>query len=173
MELMSMKDHIVNYYVSERQGATWIAIIAFLIVLTAIIVWRTSSALTFQRGLAVSLLIVGALMLVATIAAVLYNNQRIKNMEAMMVIGNHELQQMEIVRMTKVLSTAYTAGLITFSLAILMGTLLMLFMQRQFIRGMGTGLLLFGILGVSAELISLKRNGQYSEEIRRLNFKNK
>ena len=72
--------------------------------------------------------------------------------------------------MEKVMATAYIGGLATFSFALVLGVLLSLISKRQILKGLGIGLLLFGIIGVSLEFISMKRNRQYLEEIKLLNF---
>jgi len=165
-----MKEHIINYYISEKQGALWGIIIAVLFVVVAALFWRRSAHDELKRGLAYALLGTGVLMLFATTLTLLHNNQRIQNTTEIIVNSNQELQQAEIIRMEKVMATAYIGGLATFSFALVLGVLLSLISKRQILKGLGIGLLLFGIIGVSLEFISMKRNRQYLEEIKLLNF---
>lgn len=165
-----MKEHILQYYASEKQGAAWGIALGVVFIAVAVWLWRTAGNASLQRGLGYALLSAGALIVLATLITVVYNNRRIRHTKEMPVASNTDLQRAEVSRMEKVMATAYIGGLVTFSVAAVVGIAFLTLAQKQFQKGVGLGLLLFGLLGVGAELFSMKRNRQYLEEIRQLKF---
>jgi hypothetical protein len=143
---------------------------AMVFIVVAVLLWRGSLNIEIRRGLAYALLCTGILMVTATTLNVQYNNQRIENTTEI-VTSNYELQQVEIIRMEKVMATAYIGGLTTFSIALALGVLLWLISKRQMVKGIGIGLLLFGMMGLSIKFVSMNRNQHYLEEIKLLNFR--
>ena len=165
-----MKEHILQYYTSEKQGAAWGIALGLIFIAVAIWLWRTAGNASLQRGLGYTLLGAGALIVLVTIITVFYNNRRILHTKEMPVASNTDLQRSEVSRMEKVMATAYIGGLVTFSVAAIAGIALLAFAQKLLLKGVGLGLLLFGLLGIGVELFSMKRNRQYLEEVRQLKF---
>jgi len=165
-----MKEHILQYYASEKQGATWGIALGATFIVIAIGLWRTAGDTSLQRGLGYALSSAGALIVLATTVTVFYNNRRILHTREMPVASNTDLQRSEVSRMEKVMATAYIGGLVTFSVAAVVGIAFLTLAQNQLKKGVGLGLLLIGLLGVGVELFSMKRNRQYLEEIRQLKF---
>ena len=167
---MVMKEYILQYYASEKQGAVWGIALGIVFIGVAVWLWRAAGSASLQRGLGHALLGTGALIVVATTVTVVYNNRRILQTKEMPVVSNTDLQRSEVSHMEKVMATAYIGGLVIFSMATVTGIALLTLAQKQSLKGVGLGLFLFGLIGIGAELFSMKRNRQYLEEIRQLKF---
>jgi len=165
-----MKEHILQYYTNEKQGAGWGIALGILFIAVAVGLWRAACSMSLQRGLGYTLLSTGALIVLVTVSAVIYNNRSILHTKEMAVASNADLQRSEVSRMEKVMARSYIGGWVTFSVAAVVGFGLLMLGQKQFMKGIGLGLVLFGLLGISAELFSMKRNRHYLEEIRQLKF---
>jgi len=165
-----MKEYILQYYASEKQGAVWGIALGIVVMAVAVWLWRRPGNPGLQQGMGYALLGAGTLIVLATLVTVVYNNRRILHTKAMPVASNIDLQRSEVSRMEKVMATAYIGGLVTFSVAAAFGMGLLTLAQKQIVKGIGMGLLLFGLLGMGAEMLSMKRNRRYLEEIRQLKF---
>ncbi len=165
-----MKEYILQYYTSEKQGAIWGIVLGVVFIAAAVWLWHAAGSASLQRGLGHALLATGALIVVATIVTAVHNNRRISQTKEMPVVSNTDLRRSEVSRMEKVMATAYIGGLVIFSMAAVTGVALLTLVQKQSLKGVGLGLFLFGLIGIGAELFSMKRNRQYLEEIRQLKF---
>ncbi|SEL00108.1 hypothetical protein [Parapedobacter koreensis] len=166
-----MKDYIIQYFTTERQGAVFGFLLSLALLATAWLLWRYP-AHSLQRGIAYALLAGGLFLAVATSITIVHNQKRIVQAKTTEVDDERALQRREISRMENVLKTAYIGGLTTFTLFALGGISLLLFAYSPRFKGLGIGLLLFGLMGIGMELFSMKTNRDYLNRIKSINLIN-
>lgn len=161
-----MKKQIIDYYLSEKQWSTYGLWIAIAVVLLSVVLWKTASAHGMQRGVSYALSAGGLLFMVAAGLTIGYNNQRISKAEQMPGKNDLVLQQQEITRMENVMKNAYETGLISFSIALLTGFVLLFIFKTPVGKGIALGVLLFGAYGLMMEALSMRQNGAYLQQIK-------
>lgn len=162
---IKMKTQIINYYISEKQWSTnglWIAI---AVVALSVILWRTAAMHSLQRGLSYALAVAGLLFIIATGLTIRHNNRRIT--EAKQIAGKNELalKHQETARMENVIKNAYKVGLISFSIALVIGIVLFLIFKTSFNKGIVLGVLFFGAYGLMMETLSMRQNQAYLKQV--------
>ncbi len=161
-----MKAQIVEYYISERQWSVQGLWIAAAILILSVVLWKTAPEGSIQRGLSYALAAGGLLFVVATGLTIRHNGQRIAAAEQITEKNEQVLQQQETARMENVMRNAYKTGLISFSIGLLTGIVLLIALKAPFSKGIALGVLLFGAYGLLMETLSMRQNRAYLEEVK-------
>lgn len=159
---------IQEYYLKERNSGRTAAIFGFVILISSVYVYSNCAPGGFMKGFSYTLCCLSLLMFITGIITVIYNNYRIRKTMALSHLDDATLKNAEITRMQKAMAYSYTGGLILFSATVICGLALAIITGSELLKGVGTGMIIMGILGVMAERVSMQRNARYLETLRSL-----
>jgi len=166
-----MKECMLKYYASEFNGAIAGGIIGVTLLLSTFLLWRVSDDYSMGQGISYVFFCAGLFFIILCTVVAIRNRNKMEESFKVNSKDNITLQRAEIVRMEKVLDSAYTSGFILFSILVVLGLLLALIVQESFVlKGMGVGMLIVGVVGYCTEALSVKRNKAYLYEIRSQSF---
>lgn len=162
-----MMELVQRYYVGERHTALAALGIGLALVLIALALWRTSGVTSLARGMAYVLFIAGTLQATAGLSYAIVTGNR--STAAVRMYSGHteeDVQQRESNRMRKVLSSSYTGGLVTYTVLLLFGVVLV-FASRNAPtwKGVALALMVVGVLGHCVEAFSMQANRRYLANI--------
>lgn len=160
---MFSKTDIEQYFVAEKQGSIFFlafGIIAAIAALTCYFVWKTS----FVKGMMIPLLIVGVIaVIIGTTVYKRSDADRQRNVYAY-DLNPDELKQKEYPRMQKVMKS-FKVIIVAEVLLLLVGAFLYFYFRqqetRQFVSGLGFGLLLMCVAALALDLSAQRRAAVY------------
>ncbi|NCU06215.1 MAG: hypothetical protein GXC73_19835 [Chitinophagaceae bacterium] len=162
---MFSKTDIEQYFVAEKQGSIFflaVGIAAIVAALVCFFAWKIS----FAKGMMIPLLIVGTI--AAIIGATVYKRSdadRQRNVYAY-DLNPDELKQKEYPRMQKVMKS-FRVIIVAEVLLLLVGTFLYFYFRqqeaRQFVCGLGFGLLLMCVAALILDLQAQRRAAAYMQ----------
>jgi len=163
-----MTELILGYYQGEKNTAL-IALaigIAFLLLTVVLFfVWYKSDQLI--KGLAWTFLVAGLFWTLAGVGGINYAGKKVQEVQTL----NHsdtELRNAEVERMEKVFETglAYRVAMIMFSGLIIVGLIIILINPTNLVlKGVALGMLIFGAVGHTTEVFSMRKNKAYQEKV--------
>lgn len=161
-----MKSQIIGYYITEKQWATCGLFIAIGFLAISVLLWKTSITQSMQRGLSYTIAISSFLFIIATALTIHYNNKRVTDAKQITINNEMILKEQEIQRMESVMKNAYKAGLTSFSIALITGIVLLLWLRLPVGKGIAWGIVLFGVYGLTMEAISMRKNKAHFEKVK-------
>lgn len=158
-----MMELILGYYAGERHTAILAMGIGAVLLLLALVLWRTSSGVSLARGMVHVFLIAGLFQVVAGFGYSMVVNKRVHEAEqSYSGHTEHDIKQQEIARMRRVIKSGYRGGLVAYTALILVGiALLLLSIDVPARKGIALALLIVGVLGHCVEAFSMQANRQY------------
>jgi disulfide bond formation protein DsbB len=165
---MDMTELIFGYYQGEKNTAfvaLTIGIVFLLLTAVLFIVWYKSDQLV--KGLTWTFLVVGLFWTLAGVGSLTVAGQKMQETQSLN-ISDTELRNAEVERMEKVFTTgvAYRVAMIMFSGLIIVGLIVILINPTNLIfKGIALGMLLFGAVGHTFEVFSMRKNKAYQEKV--------
>ncbi len=168
-----MIEYIQQYYLSERNTALISLFLGIGLMIGMRILWKRSEAISLKRGLAYGLFGGGVFFFVTGCVYVSYCYYKLDKLSLLKDRAEQVLYIYEKDRITRVVESGYTEGLMTFSFLAVGGLVLLVTTKSQKLKGLALGLLLTGGAGLATELYSRKKNLDYKTELEGLKeFKN-
>jgi hypothetical protein len=164
----NMTELILGYYQGEKNTATvalvtGIAFLLFTVIL--FFVWYKNDQLI--KGLTWVFLVAGLFWTLAGVGSISYADGKMHEVRSISS-PDTGLRDAEIARMEKVLSTgmAYRVAMIMFSSLVVVGLAVILFNPNNLLyKGIALGMLIFGTVGHTTEVFSMRKNKAYYEAV--------
>ncbi|HVD96739.1 MAG TPA: hypothetical protein VNB90_00960 [Cytophagaceae bacterium] len=164
-----MKNYIVQYYLDERNMALVSILVGVVLMVGMYLVWKLTSPNAFKKGL--SYAIFGAAIFFTITGSVYSGYCQYKIYQtAKFTQTDRALHAFEMDRIEKVLESSYLAGFISFSLMVVIGITMPIFVPSPVLKGVAVGLIIIGIAGLFVETYSMDKNAEYKQKIARLTF---
>ncbi len=162
-----MIELVQRYYTAEKHSALMGLGFGLVLMVVAVVLWRTSAAATLTRGMAYALLFAGVLQAATGGGYAATVSSRVTEAtSAYSGRGDDEVKAQEVTRMQGVLSSGYIGGLTAFTAMLLIGLALVFISNEVPTRkGIGLALMVVGVLGHHVEAFSMQKNRQYFEDV--------
>lgn len=164
---MDFIHQLIRYYESEYKAGYFIgAMVGGVLLMAAILLFKFANPLSLLRGLTFPLLIAGVFMGIGGAGSGYYTQHSYAEKLKLYHKDKQEFFKQEVPK-AEATHKSWFGIRVWWSIVAGAGVLLMLSFKKNYLMGVGLGLLLFGIIGHIEEAISFKRNERYYKAVRK------
>lgn len=162
---MDFIDQLIRYYESEYKAGYFIgAVVGGVLLTAAILLFKFANPLSLLKGLALPLLFAGIFMGIGGAGSGYYTRQSYAEKLKLYHKDKQAFFKQEVSK-TEATHRSWFGIRVWWSIVAGAGVLLMLAAKKNYLMGVGLGLLLFGIIGHIEEAISFRRNERYYKAV--------
>ena len=162
---MDFIDQLIRYYESEYKAGYFIgAVVGGVLLTAAILLFKFANPLSLLKGLTFPLLFAGIFMGIGGGGSAYYTQRSYAEKLKLYHKDKQAFFKQEVPK-TEATHRSWFGIRVWWSIVAGAGLLLMLAAKRNYLMGVGLGLLLFGIIGHIEEAISFRRNERYYKAV--------
>ncbi|WP_293305043.1 hypothetical protein [Pedobacter sp. UBA5917] len=160
---MDFFDKMTAYYQGESgYGGLMIGAGGLLLLLLAVLAWKFANPFSFLKGLTIPLMIGGLFLGIAGSASGYFTRKSFAEKLKTYRYDRKAFFKEEVTKVEKIHKSWFGVR-IGWTVVVLGGLMMLLLAKRNFLMGVGLGILIFGLLGHLVEAFSFIRNEKYHD----------